>query len=134
MLPADLTLVTKHPRVTRENSVELRYGILGECPDGGDQTWLLFHQEASVGRDADASLVVNDSGVDFAADISFREQGLWITPRAGNSVHLGRYEFFQAVPLPVGCDIGFGASAWRIEKPGTMDPRPQVPSLVAATA
>ena len=120
-------------RIGRENSVELSYGILGESDEGGDQKWLLFHQEASVGRDSDASLTVNDSGSDFAADISFRSQGMWVTPRAGNSIRIGEYEFSQAVPLPAGCEIVFGVSAWRIEKPNGAPFKPRNLPLTAAT-
>lgn len=121
-------------RIGPENSVELGYGILGESDDACEQKWLLFHHEASVGRDCDASLVVNDSGSDFAADISFREQGLWITPRAGTTIRIGQYEFSQGVPLPAGQEISFGAGSWKIEKPQAILSKPRSLPLVAAIA
>jgi len=121
-------------RIGRENSVELSYGVAGESDEGNEQNWLIFHQEASVGRDSDASLIVNDSGSDFAADFSFRDRGLWITPRSGNTINIGRYEFSQAVPLPAGCEVSFGASAWKIEKPHAISVQPRSLPLTAAIA
>ncbi len=121
-------------RVGRENAVELSYGVRGESDEGAAAKWLIFHQEASVGRDSDASLVVDDSGSDFAADFSFRNQGLWIRPRSGSTVHIGRHEFSQAVPLPAGSEICFGASAWKIEKPHTISVQSRSLPLTAAIA
>ena len=121
-------------RIGRENSVEVSYGIAGESDEENQQTWLLFHQDASVGSDNDASLTISDSGPDFAADISFREQGMWIIPRAGNTIRIGRYEFSQAVPLAAGTQISFGASAWQIEKPHNLSFKPRSLPLTAAIA
>jgi EAL domain-containing protein (putative c-di-GMP-specific phosphodiesterase class I)/pSer/pThr/pTyr-binding forkhead associated (FHA) protein len=122
-------------RISRENAVELSFGVL----DGVDsaavsQKWLMFHQELSVGRDAEAGLVISGSGSEFAADISSHDHGMWIAPRPGSTVFMGGREFSQAVPLAVGCDINLGAAVWHVEKANSADVPQIAPVPVAASA
>lgn len=121
-------------RVGRENAVKLSYGVLGEPAGGNEQRWLIFEQEASIGRAQDADLILDDSGADFAADLLFRDQGVWIQPRSGNTICIGRYEFSQAVPLAAGYDVKIGINAWSVELPLPSTPQLRSAPLNAAIA
>ena len=59
---------------------------------------------------------------------------MWIIPRPGNTIRIGRYEFSQAVPLAAGTQISFGASTWQIEKPHNLSFKPRSLPLTAAIA
>jgi EAL domain-containing protein (putative c-di-GMP-specific phosphodiesterase class I) len=119
-------------RVSRENTVEVSYGLLGADTTG--QTWLLLDKAAHVARDTQACLVLGDSSANFAADISFRDNGFWIAPRPGETIHLGEREFSQAVPLSAGCTINFGDAIWHVENAKPSAQEPGTPSLAAASA
>jgi EAL domain-containing protein (putative c-di-GMP-specific phosphodiesterase class I) len=119
-------------RVSRGNAVELSYGLLGA--DTAGQTWLLFDKAVHVGRNTEACLVVEGCGADFAADVSFRDNGFWIAPRPGETIHLGERAFSQAVPLAAGCTINFGGAIWHVEKAKPSVQESGTPSLAAASA
>ena len=121
-------------RLTRENAVEVSFGVLDESEAPANQKWLLFHQEASVGGSPEAGLVISDSGTDVVADISYHDQGLWIAPRPGGTIYLGDHEFFQSVPLIVGSEITFGLTKWRVEKANLAPPKLETSSHATACA
>jgi EAL domain-containing protein (putative c-di-GMP-specific phosphodiesterase class I) len=103
-------------RVTHEGALELTFGMPGGGEDAAEgQKWLLVPEEASIGRDGAAALVIADSAADFVADIGWRNGGLWLTPRPGCAVTVGGNEFVQPLPLPASCDASFGAACWRVE-------------------
>jgi hypothetical protein len=103
-------------RVGARNAVELSFGMHGEEQTSAHLKWLFFYHEASVRDEPPASFVAANGGADFAADLSFRNRGLWITPTLGSSVTIGGHEFFQTTPLAPGCDLNINGAAWRIEK------------------
>ena len=120
-------------RVSASNAVELSFGEQSEEEAGAGLKWLFVHKVASVGCAPQASLVVANSGADFAAELSFHNQGLWITPRQSRSVQIDGHEFSQATPLPIGCELRVGAAAWRIEKSRPIAAKPQsVPATAIA--
>jgi EAL domain-containing protein (putative c-di-GMP-specific phosphodiesterase class I) len=116
-------------RISASNAVELTFGVHAEEQTDA-QSWLFIHDMAGADQD---TVAVADA-VGFALDdLSFHNRGLWITPRPGSTVQIGGHEFSQAVPLPVGCDVKFGATQWRVEKSPHSAPRPQsVPATAIA--
>jgi EAL domain-containing protein (putative c-di-GMP-specific phosphodiesterase class I) len=100
-------------KVSGKGALELSYGTIEPDPVSDSRRWLLFCDEFSVGRDPEACLISPAADAAFAADVSSRNGGLWITPRAGRTVRIGPYEFSQVVPLPVGAEVQIGTLAWQ---------------------
>jgi EAL domain-containing protein (putative c-di-GMP-specific phosphodiesterase class I) len=120
-------------RITPEGAAVLTFGMPGSEDDTAiaGQKWLLVQREASLGKSPQAALTIADSAADFAADIGWRKDGLWLTPRSGGSITVGGHEFSQSLPLPSGCDVSFGVAVWRVEKDKASLPKARVSSSPA---
>jgi hypothetical protein len=101
-------------QIGRSGAVQLSFGAADneDQADGAPQKWMLLPQDIAS-RSADAT-VMSDSG-DFS-NVIWRNGGLWLVPRAGANIQLAGHEFSQSLPLPVGCEVKFGSTAWRAEK------------------
>ena len=100
--------------VGSSGAVELTFGMAND----EDQTtcaslkWMLLHQDGP-GHDNDATAL--EGGAGFGG-IAWRQGGLWLVPQAGNTIKLAGHEFSQSLPLPAGCEVTLGTSAWRADK------------------
>jgi hypothetical protein len=72
-------------------------------------------------------------GGDFS-NVAWRNGGLWLVPRAGASIELAGHEFSQSLPLPVGCEVKFGSTAWRAEKTRPVLSKAALPASSSAYA
>ena len=121
-------------QVNPDGSVRLSFGLgdADEKVSSVDRQWIIFDHVLTAGGDIAAGLVSGESGSAALADISMRENGLWIAPRAGQVVVLGGHEFAQAVPLATGFALQLGSATWSVETGG--QPRAPDESVHLASA
>jgi EAL domain-containing protein (putative c-di-GMP-specific phosphodiesterase class I) len=113
-------------QVNPDGSVQLNFGLGSDADETGTSVsgrqWIVFDRALTVGGTAMAGLAAGD-GPDAVADISMRESGLWIAPRAGQVIVLGGHEFSQAIPLATGFALQLGSGSWSVEA-GGLPPAP----------
>ncbi len=122
-------------QINLDGSVQLSFGINGDSDESGaalvDRRWIIFEHELTAGRMPGAGLTAGESGPDVSADISMRESGLWITPRAGQVIVLGGHEFSQAIPLATGFELQLGSTSWSVAA-GSQPQGPVEPAQLAS--
>jgi len=105
-----------------DGSVQLGFGLGGDADEGAasgvDRQWIVFDHALTAGGAAVAGLVCGEVGSDAVADISMRDTGLWIAPRAGQMIVLGGHAFSQSVPLAAGFALELGSASWSVEAGG----------------
>lgn len=125
-------------RVAADNSVEVSFGINGDPDASGASAihhrWIVFEREFSAGKAGQAGLVAGEGATETLADVSIRDNGLWITPRPGHLIHLGGHEFSQAVPLAAGHELSLGSAIWSVELVGQAQAPDESAQLASAVA
>lgn len=120
-------------QVARSGAVQLSFGMANNEDEAtcAAQKWMLLPQDSGLSRSSDAT-VMSDGG-DFS-NVAWRNGGLWLVPRAGASIELAGHEFSQSLPLPVGCEVKFGSTAWRAEKTRPVLSKAALPASSSAYA
>jgi EAL domain-containing protein (putative c-di-GMP-specific phosphodiesterase class I) len=76
--------------------------------------WVLFNERLTLGTSAGSAIVLDEAGVEKAAEIWF-DEGFWIAPAGNAQVTIADTPFLETAPLPIGADLTIGDARLRTE-------------------